>query len=190
MRDSSKSVSFEFEFAYSYMGQIVKGNTVTVVEPSFADRAVYRQMKAWMAEAFKGLSKMRDGEVKEKVEDVAPAAADAPEIEPDAYLVLSLGLEGSRFADMAAYIEKVLTNNKRLAFCGDDAEHGVPITDIIWQAIAREGGMESVEKVCSAFAGFFMAGSPPPTKTSSGSEIAPGSLPDPLAPSPIAKRKR
>lgn len=191
MRDDKKTVSFEFEFAYSYMNQIVKGNAITVVEPGFQDRATYRQMKAWMAEAFKGLSRMRADEMQSKVDEVAPdAQAPTEDADPDAYLILSLGLEAARFAELGAFVEKALTNNKRLAFCGDDADHGVPVTDLIWQSIAREGGMEAVEKVCSAFAGFFMAGPSRQTTNTSGNETASGLPPDPLAPSPQPRRKR
>jgi uncharacterized membrane protein len=56
MRDDKKTITFDFEFAYSYLGNIVKGNSITVVEPGFQDRGVYLQMKAWMSEAFTGLS--------------------------------------------------------------------------------------------------------------------------------------
>lgn len=199
MRDTTRTVTFsDFTFQHSYRGNIVDGNTITVVEPSFADRAVYRQMKAWVADAFRNMQTQTTSETRAAAADleaeVGREAMEAAAAEIDPYVILSMGLTGDRFAEFCAYVEKVLTNNARLAYCGTDAEHGVPVTQIVWEAIAKGGGIEAMEKVCATFAGFFLPGLSRPTSTkpesTTGSETPSGPPADPLAPSPSHKRKR
>lgn len=197
MRDDSKTVTFDFEFQYSYRNQIVTGNTITVVEPNFGDRGIYRQCKAWVGEAFRGLQEMnrRDMEDKAASDGPLPAADESQEsTEIDPYIIIQMGLTAERFVAFCDFVEKSLTNNVRLAFCGDDRANAVPVTQVIWRELANNGGVEAIEKVCAAFAGFFLAGPSRPTSTetvSTGGSETPSGLPaDPLAPSPSAKRKK
>lgn len=198
MREIAKPVTFEFEFQHAYRGNIVSGNTITVREPGFADRGTYRQMKAWVSDAFRNMQKMQTTEMRARADEVAtevgPDVIEAAVDAIDPYMILSMGLEGEKFAEFCTFVEKVLTNNPRLAFCGDDAENGVPVTQVIWQDIAGKGGVEAIEKVCAAFAGFFLAGpsrrTSTPTEPTGGNESASGQPADPLAPSLSHKRKK
>lgn len=198
MRDDSKPVEFEFEFSYSYRNNMVTGNTITVVEPSFADRAVYRQCKAWVGEAFRGLQEMTRRDMESKASEAPAPVETAEETEVDPYIVIQMGLSAERFVAFCEFVERALTNNVRLAFCGTDRQNAVPVTQVIWQDLANKGGVEAIEKVCAAFAGFFLAG--PSRRTSNqtqtetmstdGSETPSGLQPDPLAPSPSHKRRK
>lgn len=195
MRDDSKTVTFDFEFSYSYRNNIVTGNTITVVEPSFADRAVYRQCKAWVGEAFRGLQEMTRRDMESKASEAPPPPAEtAEESDVDPYVVIQMGLSAERFVTFCDFVERALTNNVRLAFCGTDRLNAVPVTQIVWQELASKGGVEAIEKVCAGFAGFFLAGPSRPTSTetvSTGGSETPSGLPaDPLAPSPSHKRRK
>lgn len=190
MRDDRKTITFDFEFAYSYQGNIVKGNCITVKEPGFQDRAVYRTMKGFIAEASAGFTRNRsESEIRDMAveptpvaDDAAPAAAPA-EADIPAYLIMSMGLRPERFVDLCNYVEKALTSNKRLAFAGDDEKFGPPITEIIWSEIAKQAGMDEVERVCSEFASFFLGRkSLPRTAPTTGTSSPATVQPDPLAP--------
>jgi len=194
MRDDSKPVEFEFEFSYSYRNNMVTGNTITVVEPSFADRNIYRQCKAWIGEAFRGLQEMTRRDMESKASEAPAPAETAEESEVDPYVVIQMGLSAERFVQFCDFVERSLTNNVRLAYCGTDRLNAVPVTQVIWQDLANKGGVEAIEKVCAAFAGFFLGGPSRRTSTETvstdGSETPSGLPADPLAPSPSAKRKK
>jgi hypothetical protein len=189
MRQTSKTIEFDFSFTYSKGGQYEEAKSVTVCEPNFDNRAVFRKMSGYIALAQKGLVKTFSGlsrsQIEEQVEEKAPVEAPA---EAEALATLSMGLEIDAYEEMLRFVEKALTSNKHLAYVGNDPQSRVPVTEEVWRNIAEAGGLEQMERVIGAFASFFMG--TPSAKTSpktSGTDRSSTSVAAPAASSRTTK---
>jgi hypothetical protein len=65
----------------------------------------------------------------------------------------------AELGDPVEWVQRVLTNNRELAWQGEDANMPVslrtPITDRGWYLIVRDGGLEAVRKIVSAYMALF-----------------------------------
>ena len=186
MPTATKTITFDFYFKYPHKGQYGESNCITVCEPGYEQRDVYRKMRGYVAEAQKGLIKMNQGSRPEEAPKSDPTESKEI-VEIDAFLTMSLGLSIDQFTDFCEFVQRSLTNRRGLAFVGADPTDRVPITEEVWMNIADAGGMESLEKGLAGFADFFLGGpAKSPTKTgTSSSSTSPSSPP---ASSPTRKR--
>lgn len=184
MRASTKTISFDFHFDYPSNGQYASANTITVCEPGFDHRDVFRRMGRWAAESDVGLFKQfahlkRD---EAAIEREVEKKKDESGVEDDNGLsTLRIGLSGEEFEKCVKYIETVLTNNKRLAYVGTDADNRIPVTEEVWRNICDQAGLLEMERVLGAFASFF-TGTPSarkesPTQTGTASPSGSGAPP-------------
>lgn len=173
MRDM-KTIDLGFTFQFSKGGQIADATEITVCEPGYDKRAVYRRMQGYVAQAQKGLLRMRS----EQRSTAAPAptepplegkSAAEPEAEPDALFIMRMGLSVDEYEAFASYVQRELTNNKSLAFVGSNPDDRSPVGEDVWMSLDRHGNMDAIDKILSEFAGFFLSGrSTRPSPTESG----------------------
>lgn len=178
MKATFKTITFDHDFVYSKGGEFVTAREITVCEPNYDRRHVYRTMRAYLAKADLAMMKfyadMTAGQKTSDPDDVPlePKMDDAPKkaaVEPDVLdqMRMALGLEG--FPTFCDYVQKELTGCKQLAFVGTDMAGEIrdrsPITEEVWMAISKAGGMEAIDKVLSAFASFFSGYQPETAKT-------------------------
>jgi hypothetical protein len=184
MRENKKTVTFDFAFKYSRDGIWDQGNSITVCEPGFANRQVFRKMQSYVARSRAiGAANANRNLTPEQFEAqtravlefrAAQAAAketastDATVVAPPAIAVPDITMdwfsdfppdEFMRFSDD---VLKALTGNKALAYIGDDhtlmlSNPGrLAVGEGVWASIADEGGMDAIDKVLMAFASFFI----------------------------------
>lgn len=161
MRDTAKTIEFDFSFDYPKDGKYESAKAITVCEPGFDNRDVFRRMGAYISEAQKGLLKTFAGSgnteieeaVKERAEGVEPE--NAPE--PDPLMTMRLGLSLDSYDQFMKYVERALTGNKMLAYVGTDPDNRVAINEEVWRNIAQHGGLVGMERVHAAFTSFFLA---------------------------------
>lgn len=160
-----KTVTFDLPFRYPRSGIYDEGNSITVCEPNFAQRAVFRQMQTYVAKvqaAARAQFLSLPSQIVEELQQVR-AARDAAA--PVAEETKDVGLEwfadlGDDFPKFTEFVQKALTNAKDLAYVGSDlgeaVKDRVPVTDEVWLNIANAGGMAAVDKVLGAFSSFFV----------------------------------
>lgn len=185
-RDTTTTVRFDFTFRYARAGLIEEGNCITVCEPNYEKRNVYRRMQGYLAEAQSGILKRYD--FKELGDAAEKASADAPDTEKviKSINTMRMGLSMDEYPRFCDWLQKELTDARALAFVGDDLtippKERIPVGEGVWMSIAENGGLGQIEEVLSAFTDFFLSGreSPkavtPPSETS-GSETPSGSPP-------------
>lgn len=190
-RAITKTVEFEFHFTYSRAGNFEQANQITVCEPNYEKRDVYRTMRGYLGEAEKGLMKL----FKDVPIAAAPepdGAADAPKADDEPDLLeqmrLTLGVEGySKFCD---YVQRQLTGHLSLCYIGNSdtplAERLV-VNDAVWGDIVQKGGMEQLDRVLTAFGSFFIGSRSATKKAQTGTPGTTSSLPP--AQSPPARSK-
>lgn len=190
MRQTSKTIEFDFSFTYPKAGSYEEATCITVCEPNFDNRAVFRKMSGYVALAQKGLVKTFSGlsrsQIEEQVEE-KKASGEAP-AEAEALATLSMGLEIDAYEEMLRFVEKALTSNEHLAYVGNDPQSRVPVSEEVWRNISDAGGLEQMERVIGAFASFFMG--TPSAKTSpktSGTDRSSTSVAAPAASSRTTK---
>lgn len=160
MRDTAKTIEFDFSFDYPKDGKYESAKAITVCEPGFDNRDVFRRMGAYISEAQKGLLKTFAGSGSAEIEEAVKEregneAVTAPE--PDPLITMRLGLSLDSYEQFMKYVERALTGNKMLAYVGTDPDNRVAITEEVWRNIAQQGGLVGMERVHAAFASFFLA---------------------------------
>lgn len=177
MRANTKTITFEFEFeAPNGRGQYEPSSTITVCEPSFQNRDVFRRMGGYVAEASKGLMKMAGDKSKDEVE--AEIAVEKGETaDPDALVLMRLGLSIDGYETFMRYVERTLTGNKSLAYIGTNPDNRIALTEEAWMNLAAAGGLDQMERVIGEFTGFFFATpqAQAGSQTTSGTEKPSGS---------------
>lgn len=178
MRSALSTVTFGFRFQYPAKGQYEEADCITVCEPNWDKRQVYRRMHAYVAEAQKGMLRMfSNSDLQKQAESStsSDSTSDGGDIDP--LMIMRMGLGVDQYPTFVEWVTKEITNTKALAFVGSDPENRIPITDEVWMNIEKEGGLEAVDKVVGAFAGFFTARDqstmPSGTETRSGSPATP-----------------
>lgn len=165
MRDTKKVITFDFNFTYTRDGNLIEGNTITVCEPAFDKRDVFRKMQAYVAEAQKGMLRtfsndQLKAEADKQQADGATAAAPG---ELDALFTMRMGLGIDDYTRFAEFVQTALTGNRALAFIGDQdlpIKDRLPVQTGVWMSIAEAGGMEAVDQVLAGFASFFLGTRP------------------------------
>lgn len=182
---NSKIVTLPFAFRYSKDGEFREATEITVCEPGYDSRDVYRQMIAFVAEAQKGLLKMfSDQQLEDKAASEGAAASDDEKKDFDAFQTMSLGLSVERFPVFCDYVQRALTSKKALAYVGSNPEDRVACTEEVWRNIAEAGGMGELERVLSEFAGFFFGPKASSKATTTGTVVLSG------PPAPATGRSR
>ena len=196
---SMRSIEFPFSFQFPNGGIQDLANAITVCEPNYDNRHVYRRMQAVLGDTAKALMVMQaelaaktGGKSREVDEAPAPAPAAQPDSEPDIVdqVRIVLGTEG--FESFVGYVQKELTNNRALAYVGSDlsilVKDRVPVTELVWMNISRECGMQAIDRVLSAFASFFLEG--PRSATTPTEIVGSTSQCEPALPAPEVSRSR
>lgn len=193
MRAYTKTVTFDFQFNYSVNGKYEPATAITVCEPGFDHRDVFRRVSGYVASAQKGLLKMFAGQTREQIEDEVEAKAEKPEKDDadsiDSLVTMRMGLTIEEYEAFLKVVERALTGNKMLAYVGSDAENRVPVTEEVWRNISQTGGLGEMERVLEAFVGFFFdtrPGSKGPA-TANGTAKPSGPRATPGARSPLTK---
>jgi len=151
-------VHLPFEFDYSDGGTMKKETMITVRAPSFADFKIHNAMVGRAKSAEVGTAVALSG-FKRSADDASPAPAASEREESDAEMVdrvigvYAMGLGDEKFSTFMEFVKATLTNNPRLAAVG---ETKIPIKDAVWEQIGLKGGMDAVNLIISAFAGFFL----------------------------------
>lgn len=161
MRASTKIVNFDFSFDYPANGKYESATAITVCEPGFDGRDVFRRVSAYVASAQKGLLKMFAGQTREQIEDEVEAKTEAPKKDDDkddgidSLVTMRMGLTIEEYEQFLKFVERALTGNKLLAYVGTDADNRVQVTEEVWRNIAQAGGLSEMERVHEAFVSFF-----------------------------------
>lgn len=189
-RATSKTIDFDFDFTYSRGGNFHSANQITVCEPNYDKRDVYRTMRGYLGEAEKGLMKLFSDMPVQQKSDAAPEPSDTSgsESEPDLLeqMRLTLGVEGySKFCD---YVQRQITGHLSLCYIGN-ADTPLPerfaVNDAVWGDIAAKGGMEQIDRVLTAFGSFFTS-----TSKAKGQTATPGTTSSsPPAPSQTGRSR-
>ena len=167
------TIEFPFSFQFPNGGIQDLSSAVTVCEPSYDNRHVYRRMQAGLGDWAKAYMLMQ-AELRAKTGDKSTEVDEAPvqaseaqadtESDTDIINQMRIVLGTSGFEELANYIQKELTNNRSLAYVGSDlttlVRDRVPVTDLVWMNIANAGGMQAIDRVLSAFINFFLPGQP------------------------------
>lgn len=147
-----KKVEFDFEFTYSKDGDDDIGNTVVVLEPSFEDLDIHSRMTSLVTKGlFAALPQLE--KISSITENSSDPAEEKPDQEQDTLMIMALGMEDAKYCEFVKYVKATLTNNSKFAHI--DGE-GIPITDMLWKEIGSKGGQQAIDRVLSAFIGFFM----------------------------------
>lgn len=200
-----KTITFDFFFAYSQGGQFHEANQITVVEPSYNRRDVYRRMKGYLGEAYKQLSKFTaelraqpkaaTDAANDDEAHVAKKAEDPEKADPNGQDVLEmmrlwLGVEG--YVEFCDYVNAKLTGDRLLCFIGTDTtdeKDRIAVQPQHWEEIAKKGGMDAIDNVMALFISFFDARASAPSVTKTTAKTS-GSTPSlPAAPSPPARSR-
>ncbi len=172
---NTKIVTFPFYFRYPANGEYREANAITLCEPNYDNRSVYRQMCAYVAEAQKGILRaFSDDDIKAKAEENATSEAEKKNADFDAFQTMSLGLGLEIFPGFCEWLQKAITNKPSLAYVGDDPANKVAVTEEVWRNVAEQGGMERVEHTLSQFAGFFFKSTASSDQTKTGSVVLSG----------------
>ena len=152
-----KTVTFDFNFEYSYDGNFVEGNTITLRAPGLGKFDVHSTMQAYVSKAVVAFAaQIRDankGQTQDTSSDDEEVSDTSEQDEDkDVMVIMAMGLDLEVYPKFAAYVQRVLTNTPKLATIGDSK---VPITDAVWQSIEERGGIEAVSKIMSEFTSFF-----------------------------------
>lgn len=177
MRSAIATVSFDFEFKYPAKGAYEFATAITVCEPNWDKRQVYRKMHAYVAEAQKGMLKMFTNSDLQAQAESSTKTDDSEPGDIDPLQIMRMGLGVEMYPTFVEWLTRELTNSKALAFVGTDTDARIPVTEEVWMNLEEAGGMEAVDKVVGAFAGFFMgrdqSTKPSGIETRSGSPATP-----------------
>lgn len=191
MRDTAKTIEFDFSFDYPKDGKYESAKAITVCEPGFDNRDVFRRMGGFIANAQKGLFKTFAGMNREQIADKVDSdgeTAEQTEGDLDPLMMLRMGLSVDEYDAFLKYVEKVLTGNKMLAYVGTDPDNRTPVTEEVWRNIAAQGGLGEMERVLAVFICFFT--DTPPVQAGStkgnGAEKRPSS---PARPAAVSRSK-
>jgi hypothetical protein len=208
MRDTEITLTFTNEITYPVSGGLGVTKAVTVCEPGFQDRDIYRRMSGFVTEAQKQMALAADSarvdkaahEMDAAAEEAAEAAAAKPaadidKTEDDAERLMAIGaftmgmgMDADRQAQVKTYVERVLSGNTRLAYIADSTVPGgrIPVTEAVWMSLAGSNGVAAIDTLVLAFLSFFLKLRPTASATWSGTMP---SLPSPT-PAPASSRTR
>lgn len=212
MRDTEITLTFAHEFHYPVNGGLGVTKTLTVCEPGFTDRDIYRRMSGFVGEAQKEMLIARERSQVDKAarerdaadeaareeqalaDAKAKAATDSDKIEGDAEqmmaigeVIMQLGMDADRQAEFKRYVERVLTGNPRLAFIADDMVPGgrIALSEGLWMSLAQANGVAAIDMLVLAFLGFFLKARTTASATWSGTTP---SLPS-ASPAPVSSAR-
>ena len=197
-RETTKTITFsDFEFHYMRSGIDETANSITVCEPGFDKRAVHAKMSAIIADAqvkaqlrFASSQTQSDAQP-EPQPTTSESDGEEAVAEADFLMVCRMSMDPDAYVRFLEYVQQQLSGNRQLAFIGDDismpSKDRTPIGEEAWSSLAREGGMESVNRVLGAFASFFSL-VPAKSATTSGSPPSSSSEPSAVGSSRTKKR--
>lgn len=178
-----RTIFFPFNFRYPHAGVYEEGNAITVCEPSYDKRATHRRMAATVMDALSTAYRKSVGDqASTEQADAAPPSegGGAKELEPEMlFTFVRMGMSTDEFVRWSEWVQRELTSCAPLAYVGADLSLPIkdrsPVTEEVWMNIAREGGVEAIDRVIAEFASFFLSSRKSATTT--GAEPSSSSAP-------------